>query len=164
MGSKFPLLEGTKYVTYRANEAQWCECSIDLPAAEWLDSSAVGIAQLVQAADEFIFYREGWRRGLFSNYVKQSCHLLFITAEQYLKSGCENTKPVFIRRKRTQLTVNVCEDVTAAVTTAIACPSSSAQLLLLLLLLLQTIRLNLKSIGSTRSNLLHDMIPKKRQK
>ena len=35
----------------------WCGCSI--PAAEWLDSSAVGIAQLAQAVGESIFCHEG---------------------------------------------------------------------------------------------------------
>jgi len=34
----------------------WCGCSV--PAAEWLDSSAVGIAQLAHTAGESILCRE----------------------------------------------------------------------------------------------------------
>jgi len=53
-------------VTYRENMALRCGCSIS--AAEKLDSSAVGAAQLAHAADESILCREGWRRrGIFSN-------------------------------------------------------------------------------------------------
>ena len=39
----------------------WCGCSA--PAAEWLDSSAVDIAELAHVAGESILCREGWRRG-----------------------------------------------------------------------------------------------------
>jgi len=37
-----------------------CKCSV--PAAEWMYSSAVGIAQLVHAVGESIFCHEAWRR------------------------------------------------------------------------------------------------------
>jgi len=54
-GQIFCLEEGTKQhnVTYRKSVAMQCRCSV--PAAEWLDSSAVSIAQLVAlVADESI--------------------------------------------------------------------------------------------------------------
>ena len=38
-------------------------CGCDVSAAEWSDSSAVGIAHLAHAADESILCREGWRHG-----------------------------------------------------------------------------------------------------
>ena len=47
--------------TYKENMALRCKCGV--PVAEWLDLSAVGIAQLAHAADESILWREGWRRG-----------------------------------------------------------------------------------------------------
>ena len=54
-----------------------------VPAAECLDSSALGAAQLAHVADESIRHREEWRRGLFLNYCGRSC-LLFRHRE-----GCE---------------------------------------------------------------------------
>jgi len=41
------------------NVALWCGCS--MPAAEWLNSSAVVIAQLAHAADESIFCHDEWQ-------------------------------------------------------------------------------------------------------
>jgi len=48
------------YLSYRVSV--WCGCCI--PSAEWLHSSAVGIAQLAHAVDECILCHEGWRCGL----------------------------------------------------------------------------------------------------
>jgi len=39
----------------------WCACSI--PAAEWLDSSAVGTAQLAHVVGKSILCHKGWRCG-----------------------------------------------------------------------------------------------------
>ena len=76
IGSRSPTsskisLEGNGAAQCRSMEkvALWCGCSV--PAAEWLDSSAVGCAQLAHAADESILCRYGWRRGLFSNYSER---------------------------------------------------------------------------------------------
>jgi len=50
----------------------WCGCSV--PAAEWLDSSAAGIAQLADAAGESILCREWWRRGSSQMTLGTTCH------------------------------------------------------------------------------------------
>ena len=48
---------GQSNVTYRKNVALRCGCSV--PVAKWLDSYAVGIAQLAHTVGEFILCREG---------------------------------------------------------------------------------------------------------
>jgi len=47
---------------YGKNVALWYGCSV--PMAEWLDLSAVDIAQLAHAVDECILRRDGWWRTL----------------------------------------------------------------------------------------------------
>jgi len=60
-------------LTYRENVALWCECGI--PAAEWLDSSTVAIAQLANTADESILCMRGGDAAL-PNYFGQDLLLL----------------------------------------------------------------------------------------
>jgi len=59
--------------------SMWCGCSV--PAAEWLDSSVEGIAQLAHAAGESILCHEGWWCGSFQMTLGRICFLLrtFIT-------------------------------------------------------------------------------------
>ena len=48
-----------QYMPLLCVPSMWYGCSI--PAAEWLDLSAVGIAQLAHAAGNSIFCRDGWQ-------------------------------------------------------------------------------------------------------
>jgi len=68
---------GQRNVTYKKHAALRCECSV--PAAELLDSSAVGIAQIVaHAAGESILCREVWWRGSSQVTLGRTCYNVVI--------------------------------------------------------------------------------------
>ena len=55
--------------------SEWCGCSV--LAAEWLDSSGVGIAQLTHAVGESILCCEGWRCGSSQMTLGRTCYFTF---------------------------------------------------------------------------------------
>jgi len=72
-------------VMYRKNAALWCGCSV--PAAEWLDSSAVSIAQLTLAAgDVSILCMRAMQ--LFRNYFRISCLFMFLAFYRRQGKSC----------------------------------------------------------------------------